>query len=211
MNLLSLTKKTIKNHSLSDWLIDFPWLTGYLGDVHSAIWFIAENPSLSAVEKVASRYSEKSKNLQWDYGADERKLFHDAITEAGLKTGDPALNEGWKCYITNVIKEPEIVGDRNQKNLQCHKDQAEIWRHVLQEQINYGKPEVLVAVGVNACTILKSMESHGLQIPVIDKILHYSYIMKRPCKGRGPRHPERIREFKESVVAIAEKYSKYHK
>ncbi len=203
---------TVKDNGLYNWLNDFPWLTSCLGDVNSPVWFVAENPSLNAVKEVDSRYSEKTENLQWDYGADECKLFRDAIAEANLKSGNPALNEGWKCYMTNVIKEPEVVGERNRKkssDSQYWKSQSEIWMPVLQSQIDFGKPKVLIAVGGQADRILKYMESLGLQVPATEKIQHYSYIMKRPESGtrRGPRHPERIAEFKESIVNIAERYA----
>ena len=80
---------------------------------------------------------------------------------------------------------------------------------ILQKQIDIGRPEVLVALGGQAEKILKYMIKIGLKAPKIKKIHHYSYIMKRPEAGtrRGPGHPDRILEFKNSVRKIARSYS----
>jgi len=52
------------------------------------------------------------------------------------------------------------------------------------------------------------MKELGLLAPKIEQIHHYSYIMLRPEAGkrRGPAHPERIKEFKQSIIDIKEKY-----
>lgn len=81
---------------------------------------------------------------------------------------------------------------------------------VLQEQIHAGKPKVLVALGGEVEKILKYMIKIGLQAPRIEKIYHYSYIMRYPeagGTGRGPKHPDRILAFKNSVRVIAKTYS----
>jgi hypothetical protein len=53
------------------------------------------------------------------------------------------------------------------------------------------------------------MNKIGLMSPTIEQVHHYSYIMMRPEAGtrRGPRHPDRIKEFKQSIVDIANKYN----
>lgn len=209
MKTIELIKEVINKNQLYDWFNQFDWLTGFLGNPNSPIWFIGENPSLTYVRSVDRRSIEKSENLQWNIHDGDR-LLRDAITEAGLKQGAPELNEHWSCYITNAIKEPEIVRERNEKkrNPQYWKEQAERWLPVLQKQIDSGNPKVLVALGGQAHKILNHMVKHGLKTPEIEKIHHYSYIMMRPEAGtsRGPRHPDRIIEFKESIKKIAKKY-----
>jgi len=196
----------IAEFGLPNWLTDFPWLTGHLGDASAPIWFVGENPSLTGVESVHNRSTDRTENLQWN-SHDGDRLFREAISEAGLKTGSPAGAGGWKCYITNAIKEPERVGVRNElkRDARYWKAQACRWWPVLQTEINHGRPMILVALGGQVDKILTYMRSLGLKAPPQTKITHYSYIMHRPEAGsrRGPRHPQRIREFKESVRNIA--------
>ena len=94
------------------------------------------------------------------------------------------------------------------RNSQYWKEQAERWMPTLQKQIDSGNPKVLVVLGLQSEKIIKHMVKLGLKTPKIEKIHHYSYIMLRPESGthRGPRHPERILEFKESIKLIAKKY-----
>lgn len=202
-------KRVIAKHGLHNWLADFPWLKGYIGDPRSAVWFIGENPSMQGVVRVHSRDARKSENLQWN-SHDGDRLLREAITEAKLKQGSPDANVGWHCYITNAIKGPEVVAERNarKRTATYWKTQAEIWMPVLQRQIELGNPRVLVALGGQSTKILRHMVKVGLRVPVLEQVHHYSYIMLRPEAGtnRGPRHPDRVREFKESIFAISMKY-----
>lgn len=208
-NIIELQKQIIRDNNLFDWFNDYSWLDGFIGNIYSPIWFLGENPSLTQMNKQLAT-KDLDKNLQWNASAGD-KLLRDSITETGLKNGDPNLNDGWNCYITNVIKEPEIVVERNKKKQDSGywKKQAEIWLPVLQMQINIGNPKVLVCLGGQSEKILKHMVKIGLNTPSIEKIHHYSYIMLRPEAGtrRGPRHPDRIREFKDSIKKIVEKYN----
>lgn len=209
MTIRDEIKRVIRNNHLGDWLADYPWLVGYIGYPSASIWFIGENPSLRGVKVVDKRSLTRTENLQWN-SHDGDRLLREAITEAGLKSGPPEAEGGWRCYITNAIKEPEIVAIRNEKkrDSQYWKVQAERWFPVLQRQIDSGNPKVLVALGGQAFKIISYMRKLGLQYPRLEKINHYSYVMFRPEAGsrRGPRHPDRILEFKESVLAIAQRF-----
>ena len=209
MSIRAAVEEVIRESHLANWLEEYPWLIGYIGNPAAPIWFIGENPSLSGVEAVHRRSSTASANLQWN-SHDGDRLLRESIAEAGLKSGAPESDEGWKCYITNAIKEPEIVAVRNERKRDARywKEQAERWLPVLQEQINSGSPRVLVALGGQAHKILIHMKSLGLKCPPVTKINHYSYVMFRPEAGtrRGPRHPERISEFKSSIRTIAKTY-----
>ena len=209
MELVQRIKEIIQRDNLENWFDDFPWLTGELGNINSPVWFIAENPSLTSVISIDRRSVDKTENLQWNSHSGD-KLLREALSESGLKHGLPGSNEGWECYITNAIKEPEIVSERNKKKRDSSywKEQAERWMPVLQEQIDIGRPEVLVALGGQAEKILRYMMKIGLQAQRIEKIHHYSYIMRRPEAGTGrkPGHPDRILEFKDSVREIARSY-----
>ena len=202
-------KQVIKNEQLSDYLQDYPWLTGYLGNPQSSVWFVGENPSRRGIESVSKRHIEHTENLQWNsHSGDE--LFRESLTEAGFKSGQPGENEGWDCYITNVIKEPEWVKERNEKKKdpKYWQVQALRWLPILQMQILSGNPKVLVAIGNQARKILVFMMNKGLVAPAVDMIPHYSYIMKRPDRKTklGPGHPSRVRHFKNEILRIKDLY-----
>ena len=209
MDTRTLVEGTIREHGLDNWLVDYPWLICALGDPKARVWFLGENPSMKGVREVHERAVVHDENLQWNSHVGD-KLLREAITEAGLKEGDPAANEGWHCFITNVIKAPEVVAERNAKKRKSDywKDQAAIWMPTLQAQIDAGQPRVLVCLGREVEKILKHMIGLGLRCPALERIQHYSYIMLRPESGtrRGPRDPERIREFKSSIADIAARY-----
>jgi uracil-DNA glycosylase len=160
-DVTSLTQNIIRANGLYDWLKDFPWLTGHLGDPHAAVWFVAENPSLAGVRGVDARFTDKSANLQWTcLPGTSSRLWRDAITEAGLKRGHPCDDEGWRCYITNADKELQQVTARNQKkNSSFMRQQAIRWLPVLQAEIDEGNPKVLVALGAQAEKLLRSHPS----------------------------------------------------
>lgn len=205
--------------ALRDWLDEFPWLTGYLGDPLSPVWFIAECPSLTAIEKADKRErgkpepnQELSENLQWNCHDKDTQMLREALTRAGLKDGDLCANSDWRCYLTNAVKEPQFAKDRNaqkpKKNML--REDANIWWPVLQHQIDNGKPGVLVPIGQNSADLLEYMRECGLKTSaeIISPIYQYSYIMTKPDRkmGLGPGHPARIEEFEASILKIAWRY-----
>ena len=92
--IIQAQKVVINANNLFDWFEEYPWLTGYIGDIHSQIWFLGENPSLTQVIK-QSKKQQLNENLQWNASAGDQ-LLREAITEANLKDGNPLKNEGWK-------------------------------------------------------------------------------------------------------------------
>lgn len=208
VSTIARIRETITAHNLPEWLDEFPWLTGYLGDSQSPVWFVGENPSLSAVRRIDGREPAKTENLQWNCTPGDW-LLREALTEAGLKTGDPSANSGWRCYLTNAVKAPAVVGDRNAgKTAVSMRKEAEIWLPVLQHEIDSGSPSVLVAVGGQSHKLLGYMRQLGLRTPEITRINHYSYVMSRPDRkaGLGPRDLARITSFKTSILDLARRY-----
>lgn len=203
----ALTRDIIERERLEDWLAEFPWLTGHLGDPNAPIWFVAENPSRTPVERVDRLSGARTPNRQWScYAGPEGRLLREALGGAGLKTGDPCGEGGWRCYITNADKEPHRVGGRNsEKDAEFMRRQAIRWQPELQAEIDRGSPKLLVAFGNQALKLLRYMVANGLRAPLIEKIHHYSYIVKRPerSSGRGPNHPDRVREFKQSIAGFS--------
>lgn len=214
---LTRLRKTIEEHDLCNWLDKCEWLTGYLGDPLSPVWFVGENPSNRGVKRIAAkridgRKLEESENLQWNCYASETKMFREALTKAGLKNGDLCANSGWKCYITNAVKTPEVVKHRNARTSKQRmlREDAKVWWPVFQYQIDNGKPLVLVPIGKNSADIIKYMQEFGLKTSaeIIPPIYHYSYIMLRhDTKAKLRRgHPARIEEFEKRILVIARQY-----
>ena len=86
-------KEVIKRYKLYDWFNDYPWWVGYIGNIHSAVWFLGENPSLIQLDR-QSKTLDCDINSQWNISLGD-KLLRKAITEANLKTGEPFQNDGW--------------------------------------------------------------------------------------------------------------------
>jgi hypothetical protein len=93
----------------------YPWLYGALGEAPSAVMFICENPSLTGVSKahvdtIDGRLPDIE--AQWWGGHNDpaAKRFRPVLRRMGLKTTHSAARGGWKCYITNVVKEANLAG-----------------------------------------------------------------------------------------------------
>ncbi len=131
------------------------------------------------------------------------------MTEAGLKVGEPCDDSGWKCYITNIIKKPQIPGELNTQPISKIKEKAECWQFVLQLELCLGAPKVLVVMGERASKVLEHLKNNGLQCPTIEKIPSYAYIITKPDNKLklGPRHPARIEIYKLRIAYIAALHS----
>ena len=206
-------KKVIRDHALCDWFNEYPWLTGSLGNLKSPVWFLGEYPSCTAVAKVDKKANANgtklTPNLQWSCFDESAKLWREAVTEAGLKVGEPCDDSGWNCYITNIIKEPQTPGRFNKQSKLTIKRDAERWQSVLQLELCLGAPKVLVVMGERASKVLEHLKNNGLQCPTIEKIHSYAYITTKPdnkLKLR-PRHPARIELYKLRIAYIAALYS----
>jgi len=81
-----------------------PWLLGCLGDLFADVWFVAENPSLTQVERGLNFTPEE----QWSVSPGD-KLFRRMLTEHGFKAGTAHSPGEWRCYITDVIKSADRV------------------------------------------------------------------------------------------------------
>ena len=208
--LKQMTKSVIREHSLNDWFVEYPWLTGSLGNPNSPVWFVGEIPSMNAVKRVDKGSNLKSPNLQWSCLDKGAGLWREAVVGAGLKD-EPACEDcGWRCYITNAIKEPKIVTYHSmdsQKN-SYWREQADRWQSVLQAEIKSGSPMIIVTLGNQTHIILKYMETKGLKCPDIKKIYSYSYITDRPDNQQQLKrnHAERRKQYKRSIADIARQY-----
>ena len=95
--------------SLYDHRQDHLWLTGALGEPHKGIWFIAENPSLTQIERVQNPDGGvPTPEAQW-WASRGDKLFREMLVGHGFKQGTIDSPGGWNCYITNVVKETDYA------------------------------------------------------------------------------------------------------
>ena len=184
-----------------------PWLVGWLGSVASPIWFVAENPSATQVDRIHSRSATVESRLyssQWAASRGDR-LFRDALVEHGLKSGGPFESGGWNCYITNVMKSEVLVKDWNGTRKDEQLAVAEMWAPVLAFELEVGHPQRLVVLGEKAYKALRHLERRRLLpvLPPIERLPHYSYVMMRPNRQRSlpPGDPLRQTEWKAALGA----------
>jgi hypothetical protein len=157
---------------------EFPWLYGAVGQVPSEVMFICENPSLTGVERADSRTilgGEASIEDQWAGGPSSNciKRFRPALCHLQLKTTPPTASGGWRCYITNVIKEADVVRDfiaRDKKSLALE------WADVLRWEIEQVSPRTIFTLGDAATKLVKLVQSRGLipASPSPHRVMHYS-------------------------------------
>lgn len=129
---------------------EFPWLYGALGEVPSDVMFIFGNPNVGGVER-AQRDSvdggPPNIESQWWGGATNfgATRFRVALNRLGLKTSPPNFKGGWRCYITNVIKEMNVVSeDRRIARKRTH---ARAWAPVLRWEIEHVRPRHVFCSG----------------------------------------------------------------
>ena len=157
---------------------EFPWLYGALGEVPSKVMLICENPSLSGVEKADIRTITGGLPTiedQWCGGPRSNciKRLRPALCDLGLKTTPPLVPGGWRCYITNVIKEADVVRDF------VARDKAQLaieWADVLDWEFSKVNPRFVFTVGDSATRLVSMLHARGL-IPrslVARRVMHYS-------------------------------------
>jgi Uracil DNA glycosylase superfamily len=180
----------------------FPWLVGCLGDIGAAAWFVAENPSLTQMERAV----DATPNRQWNVSAGD-KLFREQLVKHGFKTGAPESPGGWRCYITDVIKSADHVIDWTKRPSAERRRIAEAWAPVLAWELRRGRPRVVATVGAEADRLLTYLRRRDLipSLPQRVRIDHYTYVASRPDArtGLGPRHPKRIATWSDRFAEIA--------
>jgi hypothetical protein len=184
----------------------FPWLTGYLGNPFSGIWFLAENPSLMRVERIAQRANfHPTIDLQWSESPGD-KLFRDMLVKHGFKRGGPMEKEGWRCYITDIIKETDYVQRWHDRSQNTRNRVAEEWAPVLAWELANSAPQLIVVMGKQTQRLLKHLSSAlpAIRLPPTVYLDHYSYIGSRPQGPLGPMHPTRVQKYDADFQTIAE-------
>ena len=146
------------------------WLYGALGDPKSDVMFICENPSEKGVEDADSNCGHLGIEAQW-----QNKVFRDVLVESGLKLGGCDASGGWRCYITNFIKQVDKAGEWGKKPAKEKIGIARHWLDVLQWQIDQVDPQMVFCVGNNVWWYVGFFQSEGLlTLPNPHRIWHYS-------------------------------------
>lgn len=179
---------------------EHPWLTGALGDPFAPVWFVAENPSLTQVERVVDRTS----NGQWAASRGDR-LLREMLVRHGFKVGSALSPGGWRCYITDVAKSADRADEWNRLPTASRAAVVRAWAPVLRWELEVGKPTLVVALGKRVNGWLDRLQRLGLlpRIPARTCIEHYSYVAMRPQGSLGPMHPERVARYDAQFEEIA--------
>ena len=157
--------------------LKYGWLYGAWGSVPARAMFVCENPSLEGCEATQSEVpaDKRDGNIQWngDYRA---KRFREALCGAGLKQSPAESDKGWRCYITNVVKEADIAGEYDNLSTAQKVKKAEQWADVLAWEWSVVKPARVFSVGGDAHHVLLRLQSGKLipDRPAVHQILHYS-------------------------------------
>jgi uracil-DNA glycosylase len=179
---------------------EHPSVTGCLGDPFAPVWFIAEAPSLTQVERGRARSPEQ----QWDVSPGD-KLFRRMLAKHGFKEGDALAPGGWRCYITDIIKSSYFVKDWNEEPGDVRMAVAEAWAPVLRYELEQGRPRLAIALGKKTQEPLEHLQRRGLipRLPPTITIYHYSYLGSRPQGKLGPMHPDRLAAWDADFAHIA--------
>ena len=147
------------------------WVTGYLGDPASRIWFVGENASLTGARRTpAARRGNATADDQWWV-----ERFRSALVEAEFKDGPWDAPGGWHCYVTDLMKEAVLVKDW-QKKKRDQLARARDWSPVLRWELANARPLLAVLMGKHAQRWFREVvardELRGIEL--LDAV-HYSY------------------------------------
>lgn len=203
-NLAIETDRIFKAHpGLKDHRAQYPWLVGALGNPFAGIWFVAENPSLTQVERVQDPTGGKPTiEAQW-WSSRGDKLFREMLCKYGFKNGGIDSPGGWNCYITNVIKETDYTKEWREKPQSARNNSAEIWSSLFSWELKNSKPRLVVIMGNQTVTLLQHLVNRRKFVfPKTEQITHYGYIGQRAQGHLGPMHPTRIAEYDKEFAKI---------
>lgn len=204
------TDKVFKSHpGLYDHRKAYPWLTGALGNPFAGIWFVAENPSLTQIERVQNPDGGRPTiEAQW-WASRGDKLFRECLVKYGFKCGAIDSPNEWNCYITNVIKEADYTKNWREKTQTARNGAAETWANLLDWELKNSNPRLVVVMGTQPDTLLQHLVSiRKIKLPRVEKITHYAYIGQRAQGHLGPMHPLRVKEYEKEFARIREIFDK---
>jgi hypothetical protein len=204
VGLANQTDRVFKSHpDLYDHRPQHPWARGAHGDPHAGIWLIAENPSLTQVERVRDPHGgPPTIESQW-WSSEGDKLLRKMLVKFDFKSGPFDSPGGWKCYITNVIKEADYTQHWREKTQPARNQAAEIWSGLLDWELKNSRPRLVVIMGGQTRKLLDHLQTVGkIKLPHTEQITHYAYIGQRPQGSLGPMHPQRVNAYEQEFARI---------
>lgn len=178
----------------------YKWLSGYLGDPLSRIMFLAENPSLTQMEKVGPDVEDE--NNQWNVSTHDA-VFRKAHVESGFKDPPPKAPGGWHCHISDIVKCGEY---RDKWKKRPRKERVKIAarcvsRH-LSRELQIVKPVMIVLMG-NAAEYLFRETVGRFRGAEVRKIHHYTYV-SRFEKREYKDYVDGLREIRREHLRLRE-------
>ena len=157
----------------------------------------AASPTPSKRTPIVFVYS--GHEAQW-WGGDRNpaaKRFRRVLHELELKQTPPQAKGGWRCYITNVIKEANLAGEQAASGNVRRMEQARAWAEILLWELESVQPRHVFAVGGRAYEVLRRLQLERL-LPRFDlrRICHYS--------DRGPGRTDEavVADMKRSIQSV---------
>lgn len=178
--------------SMYDHRQEHPWAVGAHGNPYAGIWFVAENPSLTQVERVRDPDGgPPTIEAQW-WASEGDKLLRKMLVTYGFKQGTIDSSGGWQSYITNVIKLTDYTKNWRKKTQAARYHMAEIWSSVLRWELENSKPKLVVIMGKQTEKTVRSFAVYSTH-PVTSNGIHYSLCVYRPART-GQVRPNASRE-----------------
>ncbi len=184
---------------------EFGWMRGFLGDPRAGVWFVSEAFSRGAVEKAVAAGAQLSPDDQWTVTAGD-KIFRDMLVKYGFKTGQPQSKDGWRCYITNVMKDGVYVEESNESGFDRKLQRAIAWAPILDWELKTGRPKLLVVMGNTPQRLIDELVDRRRlpQLPTTTKIWSYAYVGQRPGPGRlRAGDPQKVAEYDRQFSKVA--------
>ena len=186
---------------LPDHRDEFPWVTSYLGDSHAPVWFLGEYPSMTQVE----RGTDATPQDQWAISKGD-ELFRQALFKHGFKEGSEMSPDGWRCYITNVVKSVHRAWKWNRADEESAYQIAEWWAGVLAWNLLPAAPRSSSSWGSEQELLQHVARAGSVEpLPRLMDVWSYAYVASRPDAARRlrPMHPLRLAEYDEQFAAVA--------
>ena len=172
--------RTLRPPCWKEQIEKYPWLYGALGDPGADVMFVCENPSLSALRAIRESPWDGPPDFdtQWTGNPSNRRdtRFRKVLCDLGLKDGAIWEPGGWRCYITNAIKQAAIVGEWGDTPWHEKLRAARLWSEILQTEFDAVRPATVFCIGGNAHWMVKWLQRNaGVDVPgPIRRIWHYS-------------------------------------
>lgn len=125
---------------------EYWWVKGYLGDIHSDVMFVAENPSLRGIKRASEDPDLQDPERQWCVTKGDL-IFRGALFKAKYKAGSPTSKGGWHCYITNIVKMADVAANWKKRREEERWQIVKAFAPVLQKELEIMKPDVIVVMG----------------------------------------------------------------